>query len=147
VIGDPLSAREFFEEDAVGVRLVESARTLRRAVWAVRRSLGRGGRGLRHLGPAWRGAAALAALSLALAGCAAVPASERDPRDPWQRVNRATCSVDYRFYTDVGEPVARTYVRVVPGPIRGWVSNFFNNLSYPIVSAVCLAPRGGCRRI
>jgi phospholipid-binding lipoprotein MlaA len=117
----------------VGVRLVESARMLRRWVRAARRPRGRGRVGLRHLRSARRGAAALAALSLALAGCAAVPASERDPRDPWQRVNRATFSVDYRFYTDVGEPVAKTYVRVVPGPIRDWVSNFFNNLSYPTV--------------
>lgn len=117
----------------MGVRLVESARMMRRWVRAARRAGGLRAVDLGHVRSARGGAAALAALSVAVAGCAAVPPAERDPRDPWQRVNRATFSVDYRFYTDVGEPVAKTYVRVVPRPVRTWVSNFFNNLSYPTV--------------
>ena len=76
---------------------------------------------------------ALTALSLSLIGCAAVPRAERDPRDPWQRMNRVTFRFDMNFYNDIGTPVARTYVRVVPDPIRLGISNFFSNLEYPTV--------------
>lgn len=76
---------------------------------------------------------ALTVLSLSLFGCAAVPRAERDPRDPWQRMNRATFRFDMAFYRDVGTPVARTYVHVVPHPIRLGISNFFSNLDYPTV--------------
>ena len=71
--------------------------------------------------------------SLTLFGCAAVPRAERDPRDPWQRMNRATFHFDMQFYQHVASPVARTYVRVVPHPLRTGISNFFANLSYPTV--------------
>ncbi len=70
---------------------------------------------------------------LTLVGCATVPPSERDPRDPWQRMNRATWRFDYGFYTDVAEPVVKTYVRVTPHPIQAGISNFFHNLTYPEV--------------
>jgi phospholipid-binding lipoprotein MlaA len=76
---------------------------------------------------------ALTALSLSLIGCAAVPRAERDPRDPWQRVNRVTFRFDMAVYDHIGTPVARTYVRIVPHPIRLGISNFFNNLDYPTV--------------
>ena len=76
---------------------------------------------------------ALTLLSLTLFGCAAVPRAERDPRDPWQRMNRVTFRFDMGFYDHIGTPVARTYVRVVPHPIRTGISNFFNNLTYPTV--------------
>ena len=78
----------------------------------------------------------LAALALgctALMGCAAVPRAERNPADPWQRMNRATFSFDYQFYRHVAEPVAKTYVRITPSPIRRGIANFFDNLDYPTV--------------
>ncbi len=75
----------------------------------------------------------LAVVSLTLFGCAAVPRAERDPRDPWQRMNRATFHFDMQFYQHVATPVARTYVRVVPHPLRTGISNFFANLTYPTV--------------
>lgn len=79
--------------------------------------------------------AALCLLSAALAGCAVEPASRRDRRDPWQRMNRATWSFDYAFYIDVAGPLARAYVRVTPQSIREGVSNFFQNLKCPTVIA------------
>lgn len=75
----------------------------------------------------------LAIVSLTLFGCAAVPRAERDPRDPWQRMNRTTFHFDMQFYKHVGTPVARTYARVIPHPIRVGISNFFSNLEYPTV--------------
>ena len=75
----------------------------------------------------------LGLVSLTLFGCAAVPRAERDPHDPWQRMNRVTFHFDMQFYKHVGTPVARTYARVVPHPIRVGISNFFSNLEYPTV--------------
>ena len=75
----------------------------------------------------------LAVVSLTLFGCAAVPRAERDPRDPWQRMNRATFHFDMQFYQHVATPVARTYVHVVPHPLRTGIRNFFANLTYPTV--------------
>ncbi len=87
------------------------------------------------LGRASKGAA-LAALSLAalaLVGCATVPPSERNPRDPWQRVNRGVYKFNDVFDRAIAKPVARGYVRVVPQMIRTGVTNFFNNVTYPVV--------------
>ena len=71
--------------------------------------------------------------SLALAGCATVKPAQRDPRDPWQGMNRATFRFDLKFYDDVMKPVAHTYVRLTPAPIRTGIDNFVNNLFYPTV--------------
>jgi phospholipid-binding lipoprotein MlaA len=77
--------------------------------------------------------AAMSLLVLALAGCATVPPSERNPRDPWQRMNRATFGFDLGFYKHIVIPVATNYVRVTPHPIRAGVHNFVSNLFYPTV--------------
>jgi phospholipid-binding lipoprotein MlaA len=74
--------------------------------------------------------AALAAL-LALSGCAALPPGARpEPRDRFERTNRAI----YRFNVAVDHamlrPTARAYVRITPRGVRTAVSNFLSNLSY-----------------
>jgi phospholipid-binding lipoprotein MlaA len=75
---------------------------------------------------------ALCFLLLSLIGCAAPPA-KKDPRDPWERMNRTT----YNFNTTVDHavlrPVARGYQKITPGFVRTGVSNFVDNLGYPIV--------------
>lgn len=73
-------------------------------------------------------AAALLALA-GLTGCAtAVPAAERDPRDPMEGWNRGV----FRFNEAVDEalvkPVATTYRQVLPEPVRLGVGNFLGNL-------------------
>jgi phospholipid-binding lipoprotein MlaA len=69
---------------------------------------------------------ALAALIGVLAGCAST--GERDPRDPFEPLNRGI----YRFNDTVDQaiarPVARGYVRAVPAEIRDRVRNFFGNI-------------------
>ena len=72
-------------------------------------------------------------VTLTLLGCAAVPPAERNARDPWQRMNRGTFSFDLGFYKHIVKPVATTYVRVTPDPIRTGISNFVHNLHYPEV--------------
>ena len=75
----------------------------------------------------------LAILSLTLYGCASVPPAERDPRDPWQRVNRATFRLDVKFEKAVAAPVASAYIYTVPGLVRLGITHFFDNLTYPTV--------------
>jgi phospholipid-binding lipoprotein MlaA len=59
-----------------------------------------------------------------LAGCAAAP-SRVDPLEPW---NRAMYSVHEAVDGNVIKPIAQTYVKITPEPIRTGVSNFFGNI-------------------
>lgn len=52
--------------------------------------------------------------------------------DPLEPVNRVIFNFNDKTYQYVFRPVSRTYVRVVPHPIRAGLSNFFTNLGYPI---------------
>ena len=77
----------------------------------------------------------LAALLLAaLSGCAALPPNTQgDPRDPFERSNRAVFKFNDSLDRAVARPVARAYVRVVPRPIRTGLDNVLQNASYPRV--------------
>lgn len=71
---------------------------------------------------------------LLLCGCATLPPNtQRSPRDPWERMNRAT----YRFNDVVDKkvyrPVARGYQRATPQFLQTGVRNFFSNIDYPLV--------------
>src|SRR5450755_2577776 len=70
----------------------------------------------------------------ALSGCVTLPAnSPRSPQDPWESWNRGVYKFNDVFDRAIAKPVARTYVRVVPQPIRTGVTNFFANLDTPTV--------------
>lgn len=71
--------------------------------------------------------------SLTLVGCATVTPAQRDSRDPWQRMNRATFRFDLGFYDHILKPLAHTYVRITPQPVRTGIDNFLHNLFYPSV--------------
>jgi phospholipid-binding lipoprotein MlaA len=77
--------------------------------------------------------ALVAGLALLVTGCATAPNAKRDPRDPFERVNRVT----YRFNDAVDravlKPVAKGYKKVTPQFVRTGVSNFFDNLDQPTV--------------
>lgn len=64
-------------------------------------------------------------MSLA-AGCATTAGS--DPRDPLESFNRSMYSFNEGFDRAIGKPVATAYRDVVPGPVRGFVRNFFSNI-------------------
>jgi phospholipid-binding lipoprotein MlaA len=76
-------------------------------------------------------ASTLVLLCLLLFGCAAAPA-KRDPRDPWERMNRTTYKFNDKLDKAVVRPIARTYVRITPQFVRTGVSNFIDNLTYPV---------------
>ena len=68
---------------------------------------------------------------LLLSGCASLPPGhEPDAQDRFERYNRAV----YRFNDGLDRtlirPVARSYVKVTPAPVRAGIGNFFENLSY-----------------
>src|SRR5947207_1941510 len=71
-----------------------------------------------------------AALGL-LAGCAST--GNRDPRDPWEPLNRGIYKFNDKVDTAVARPVATAYQKVVPSEIRERVRNFFGNLADPLI--------------
>jgi phospholipid-binding lipoprotein MlaA len=75
----------------------------------------------------------IAAACLSSACVTLPPGKPRSPQDPWESWNRGV----YKFNTvadhAIARPVARAYVKVVPGPIRTGVSNFFSNVNTPTV--------------
>jgi phospholipid-binding lipoprotein MlaA len=75
---------------------------------------------------------ALSVALLTLLGCAAPPA-KKDPRDPWERMNRTTYKFNDKLDKAVLRPLARGYRDYTPQFFRTGVSNFLDNLEYPIV--------------
>jgi len=74
----------------------------------------------------------LAAAGL-LSACATLPPGERDPRDRFERTNRAVYRFNDSLDRHIARPLAKGYVKTVPQPVRSGVSNFFHNLFYPTV--------------
>ena len=70
-------------------------------------------------------------LMLLMAGCATV--EERTPGDPFEPANRQVYSFNVGVDRATLRPAARAYVATVPKVARTSVSNFFYNLSMPIV--------------
>ncbi|HET9701320.1 MAG TPA: VacJ family lipoprotein [Burkholderiales bacterium] len=70
-------------------------------------------------------------LAALVSGCA----TARDPRDPWETVNRATFEFNDAVDKAVVKPVAQGYKFITPGPVRTWVYNFFSNLNDVVVLA------------
>src|SRR5690348_5843039 len=68
-----------------------------------------------------------------LAGCATQPIAHKDPRDPWERVNRSIWNFDIGFARKVALPVGHTYQRVTPRVVQDGIGNLFDNALYPIV--------------
>ena len=87
-------------------------------------------------------------------GTAPAPAAEADEyaappvSDPLERVNRAIFKFNDGFYRDVLRPFARGYERVVPQPVRHALTNFFDNLRFPVrfVSSALQARPGRATR-
>jgi phospholipid-binding lipoprotein MlaA len=63
-----------------------------------------------------------------LAGCASLPSAKPDPRDPWERFNRASFKVNDALDRAVLRPLTRGYVKVTPRVLRTGISNVFANL-------------------
>lgn len=66
---------------------------------------------------------------LLLTGCATLPAGKPDPRDPWERFNRASFKFNDALDRGIARPVAKAYVKVTPRVMRTGISNVFSNLN------------------
>ena len=79
-------------------------------------------------------AALLLALACASSACVTLPPDRpRSPQDPWESWNRGVYKFNTVMDNAIARPVAKTYVKIVPQPIRTGVNNFFANLSTPTV--------------
>jgi phospholipid-binding lipoprotein MlaA len=70
--------------------------------------------------------------SLVMAGCASRP-STPDPRDPFERFNRASYKFNDTLDRAILKPTAKGYKAVAPQFVEAGVSNFFDNLGQPTV--------------
>jgi len=82
--------------------------------------------------PGGRRVSLLALCLLLLSACAALPPGKRDPRDPWERMNRATYRFNDKFDRAIARPVARTYRRS-PQFVQTGIRNLFDNIDTTIV--------------
>ena len=80
-------------------------------------------------------ALAIVVAACALGACATPPIKHKDPRDPWERMNRATDRFNDKLVRHVAMPVGYAYRRVTPGFVRTGISNFFSNLQTPDIIA------------
>jgi len=74
---------------------------------------------------------AAAALTILLGGCA----TNGDPRDPFEPVNRGIYTFNDTVDKAVTKPIAQGYKAVLPSPVRTGVSNFFSNIDDIFVTA------------
>jgi phospholipid-binding lipoprotein MlaA len=72
-------------------------------------------------------------LLLLTAGCAALPPGKRDPRDPWERMNRATYRFNDKFDRAIARPAARGYRAVTPRFVQTGVRNVYDNVDTTVV--------------
>ena len=76
-------------------------------------------------GRSLRAIALTLAIGVTLGGCA----STGNPRDPFEKFNRAMFSFNDTVDTYALKPAATTYKKVLPGFVQTGVSNFFGNLA------------------
>ena len=66
-------------------------------------------------------------VSAAVVRCATLPPGARNPRDPWERMNRATYKFNDKLDKAVLRPVARGYRKVTPHFVQTGIRNFIDN--------------------
>ncbi len=68
---------------------------------------------------------------LGLSACSSIPADERTASDPWEPMNRSVYGVNMAIDKVTTRPLATGYRKIMPGPARKGISNFFSNLGAP----------------
>jgi len=74
---------------------------------------------------------ALITLTFSLTACSSVPTDQRIESDPWESMNRPLYGVHTAIDNVTVKPLAKGYRKIMPGPVRKGVSNFFRNLTTP----------------
>ncbi len=75
----------------------------------------------------------LAVLAGSLGGCSSQPTYPGETPDPLEPINRVTYAFNDGVDTVILKPLAKGYKAVTPPLARRGVSNFFDNLAYPVV--------------
>ncbi len=75
----------------------------------------------------------LVALMLLASGCAS-PSGYKNPKDPFESLNRGVYKFNDALDKAVVKPVAKGYVKVTPAGARNMVNNFFSNLDDVLVT-------------
>lgn len=75
--------------------------------------------------------AVLVVIAMSATACSSIPADQRVESDPWEPLNRPLYSVHTTFDNVTLKPLAKGYRKIMPGPVRKGVSNFFRNLTTP----------------
>jgi phospholipid-binding lipoprotein MlaA len=63
-----------------------------------------------------------------LAGCASVPVTNPNPRDPWESFNRGVFEFNDELDKGLVRPAITVYTTVIPPGFRSGISNFFSNV-------------------
>ncbi|MBV9671554.1 MAG: VacJ family lipoprotein [Verrucomicrobia bacterium] len=58
--------------------------------------------------------------------------------DPFERVNRTIFHFNDKVTTYALRPISRGYVLLIPRPVRNSISNFFDNLDFPVRFVNCV---------
>jgi len=74
---------------------------------------------------------ALLLVAFLTTACASIPPEQRVESDPWEPLNRPLHSFNTTFDNALTKPLAKGYRKILPGPVRKGVSNFFRNLATP----------------
>jgi phospholipid-binding lipoprotein MlaA len=65
-----------------------------------------------------------------IGGCATLPQGKHDPRDPFERFNRAVWTFDNTLDHVILRPALREYSSTTPSPVSRSIRNFFSNATY-----------------
>jgi phospholipid-binding lipoprotein MlaA len=63
-----------------------------------------------------------------LAGCATVPVTNSNPRDPWESFNRGVFEFNDELDKGLVRPAVSVYTTVIPPGFRTGITNFFSNV-------------------
>jgi len=74
---------------------------------------------------------AFTTLIFSLTACSSIPPEQRVAPDPWESLNRPLYGVHTTIDNVTTKPLAKGYRKIMPGPARKGVSNFFRNLITP----------------
>jgi len=71
----------------------------------------------------------LLAFLAALLLCSCATTGATDPRDPWEGMNRGTFKFNDAMDKAILKPIATGYDKVLPGPVKTGVNNFYENVA------------------
>ena len=85
----------------------------------------------KNTGKKWLGAGLLSLVFGLISGCATA-SSPTEENDPFEKMNRSILEFNLDVDRAILKPVAKSYRKIVPTPVRKGIGNFFSNLWEPM---------------